>query len=88
MEKLHELLITSQKKIKIGARYRHYKDPTKTYIVKCVGLFEDSLIPAVVYEAEYGARLTWIRKLDNFLEKVDVNTKKVPRFKLAVGKSS
>ncbi len=66
--------------VPLGSRYAHYKHPERTYRVIAVSLIEETLLPAVVYEAEYGDKLSFIRPLDNFLELVDVNGTPTPRF--------
>lgn len=63
-----------------GARYAHYKHPERTYRVVTISLIEETLEPAVVYEAEYGERLSFIRPLSNFLEIVTFEGEPVPRF--------
>ena len=63
-----------------GSVYAHYKHPERTYRVIAVSLIEATLLPAVVYEATYGDKLSFIRPLDDFLATVEVNGIHTPRF--------
>lgn len=67
-------------KIKIG-KYQHYKG--NFYKVIDVARHSETLEYLVVYECLYDnpdGRL-WVRPLGMFLEEVEVNGKKMPRFK-------
>jgi len=66
------------KALKLGY-YEHYKK--LKYKVLGVVLHSETLEELVVYKALYGRKLTWVRPLKMFLEKVDLDGKKVPRFK-------
>lgn len=57
-------------KIEVGAKYFHYKHSDLFYKVLAVGIIEATEEPCVVYEAEYGERLVWVRPLEDFLAKV------------------
>lgn len=65
-------------KIKLG-KYQHYKGDQ--YEVLGTAKHSESLGEFVVYKALYGEGELWIRPLKMFLEKVDVEGKKVKRFK-------
>lgn len=65
-------------------RYSHYKG--KFYRVVGVATHSETDEKFVVYINLYGERRLWIRPLAMFIEKVEVNGKRVPRFKY-VGKS-
>lgn len=68
-------------KIKLGI-YEHSKTGNQ-YQVIGVALHSETLEDLVVYEALYENELSklWVRPLDMFLEKVQVDGKEVPRFK-------
>jgi hypothetical protein len=66
------------KSVKTGL-YEHYKK--NQYKVLGVVVHSESLEEMVLYQAQYGEKLTWVRPLKMFFEKVEVNGKKVPRFK-------
>lgn len=75
-----------ENKIIIGGRYRHYKG--NEYVVLAVGRnSENPNEELVVYQGQYddpkfGHHPIWIRPKKMFLEKVIVNGKKFPRFRL------
>ncbi len=65
-------------KVQIGARYEHYKK--LSYKVLHLALREEDNEPCVVYQAEYGERIIFIRPVKSWLETVEVDGRKVPRF--------
>lgn len=77
-------------KIPLGT-YQHSKSG-KMYMVMAVAKHSETLEDLVVYEALYDNPESrfWVRPLQNFLEEVEINGEKVPRFKFqeAVGEQS
>lgn len=74
------------RKIELNSIYRHFKG--NYYLVKEIALSSETLEEYVVYQALYGERKIYIRKLDMFLEPIDVNredniTKQTYRFEIA-----
>ncbi len=70
-------------KIKIG-KYQHYKG--KFYNVIGVARHSETLEKLVVYIAlykseEFGENALWVRPLSMFTEEIEINDKKIPRFK-------
>lgn len=65
-------------KIPLG-KYEHYKG--KRYEVIGVGKHSETLEDLVVYRALYDNHELWVRPLKMFLEKVEMNGKKIPRFR-------
>lgn len=63
--------------LKLG-KYRHYKG--KEYEVIGVAKHSETLEELVVYRALYDEGQIWVRPLKMFLEKVEVDGKKIPRF--------
>ena len=61
-------------------RYRHYKG--NEYTVLGVARHSETLEELVVYRQEYGDRGLWVRPLAMFIETVDVEGRRVPRFRL------
>ena len=59
-------------------RYRHYKG--RDYIVLGVARHSETEEELVVYRQEYGDRGLWVRPLAMFVEEVEVNGRRVPRF--------
>lgn len=66
-----------QEKVPPGV-YRHFKG--KEYEVLGISRDSETLKEKVVYRALYGARGLWRRSPEMFLEEVEVNGKRVPRF--------
>ena len=66
-------------KIKLG-KYKHFKGGL--YQVIALAKIEATHEDVVVYETLYDNPVSkvWIRPVTNFLEKVEVNGKEVPRF--------
>ncbi len=69
------------KSLEKGGIYEHYKG--LLYKLISVGRHSESLEEVVVYQALYGNRDIWVRPLEKFLEHVDLDGKKVSRFKQA-----
>lgn len=61
--------------------YEHYKG--KRYCVIGIARHSETEEEMVVYEALYDNELSklWVRPLESFLENVEVNGKRVPRFR-------
>ena len=62
--------------LKFG-KYKHYKG--KNYEVIGIAQHSETLEKLVVYKQLYGDSGLWVRPLAMFLEKVEVDGKKVPR---------
>jgi hypothetical protein len=59
-------------------RYRHYKG--KHYIVLGTARHSETEEALVVYRQDYGERSLWVRPLAMFLESVEQDGRRVPRF--------
>lgn len=70
---------TSSHGLVTGGRYRHYRKQ-QLYTIIGFGLLEATEDPAVIYRAEYGERLTWIRTVADFTARVEVDGQSVSRF--------
>ena len=57
-------------KVKVGDKFFHYKHSDQFYHILAIGFIEDTEIPCVVYEAEYGDKITWVRTESEFFAKV------------------
>lgn len=66
--------------IPVGAHYYHYKNPNQFYTVVSHGIIEATEEPAIIYQAEYDMKIIWIRPASVFLQEVEWEGKKVPRF--------
>ena len=77
---------SNQKIPRIGQRYKHYKGGE--YQIISVSRFEPKPSKILVtyfplyFADENGQIRDWTRTLENFLEEVEVDGKKVPRFKM------
>ena len=74
-----------ESKLKVGI-YEHYKG--NKYEVIGIAKHSETLEDFAVYKALYGEHGLWIRPLSIFLEEVQVDGKKVPRFKYQSKKSN
>ncbi len=68
------------KNLKLGV-YEHFKPEHHRYRVLGVAKHSETMEEMVVYQALYDEGQIWVRPLNMFLEKVEVNGQKVPRFK-------
>ena len=66
--------------VAIGARYHHYKGEDKIYTVLGIGIMEEDNELYVMYRAEYGEKLTFLRPVNVWLEAVEWQGEKLPRF--------
>ena len=71
-------LTKATEQVTVGGRYMHYKQ--LNYKVVAVALREEDNEPCVIYQAEYGDNVTWIRPVSSWIEEVEVGGKKVKRF--------
>lgn len=69
--------------MKLG-KYRHYKG--KEYEILGIAKHSETLEEFVIYKALYGNGEFWIRPIKMFLEDVEVDGKKMPRF-IYIGKN-
>lgn len=70
----------AKQQISKGDTYAHYKDKTKIYKVRDFVLIEATDELGVVYEAQYGAQLRFVRSVKVWLEEVEWQGEKMPRF--------
>lgn len=67
-------------KVTIGKLYCHYKSKDNTYRVLGFGFLETNNELCVIYQAQYGERVTFLRPLTVWLESVESEGKLGPRF--------
>lgn len=67
-------------KIFVGELYYHYRSPSDYYKILNIGLDEATEKVVVVYQAEYGKNLIWIRDIDKWCEIIDNNGIMMQRF--------
>ena len=75
-----EEIASAEEQIAVGANYWHYKDQNKLYQVIGFGVAEANDELCVIYQAQYGQKLTFIRPLTSWLENVAWQNSSVPRF--------
>lgn len=83
LEELVQKLADASKEVEVGARYVHYKDPTKEkeYIVKSLAILEVTDEIVVIYEGQYNnPKVSFVRPLASFCALVDVAGVLTPRF--------
>ena len=66
-----------KKELKMGL-YRHYKGAM--YKVEGIATHSETEQKMVVYRPQYGDQALWVRPLDMFLEDIELDGKKQPRF--------
>jgi hypothetical protein len=71
-------LMTNNRKIKIGQKYRHFKG--NEYLVLHLAKHSETLEELVVYQALYGEMGIWVRPLEMFLEQVEADGQLINRF--------
>ena len=59
--------------------YKHYKRGDDYTVIDIV-FHSETQEAMVLYRAEYGERQLWVRPLDMFIESVNIDGKRVPRF--------
>ena len=79
---LQQEIMDAETKVKIGAKYSHYKDPQKIYEVIGFGFLESNDELCVIYRATYGNQITFLRPLSSWLDIIELNGETVPRFAL------
>ncbi len=70
----------AKSQVAIGSQYWHYKGRDKVYEVIGLGFIEANDELCVIYQAQYGERLTFLRPLTIWLEEVVWEGQTVPRF--------
>ena len=71
----------AKQQVEVGAIYAHYKNPDMTYMVKQIAYHTETEDLCVVYQAEYGDQITFVRPLSVWLEPAEYDGQLVPRFK-------
>jgi len=66
-----------KKELEMGL-YRHYKG--SMYKVEGIATHSETEQEMVVYRPQYGKQALWVRPLDMFIEDVEFDGKKQPRF--------
>lgn len=81
-QQIEDEIKDAEKHVMVGGVYSHYKNTDNLYVVENIAVDEITEKLCVVYRAEYGKKPLFVRSLESWLEVVDVNGKKVERFRL------
>ncbi len=79
---LVDTLKKAANKVNVGGFYYHYKKPNDTYKVLNLAVTEWDDKVCVIYEAQYGEKLIFVRPLESWLDEVEWKNKTVQRFTL------
>jgi len=79
-EELKKALGEAKSLVEVGSSYRHFKNPDHLYKIEFLGFLESNDEIHVGYRGMYGENFLFIRPLNVFLETVEFEGKKVPRF--------
>lgn len=83
-KELEEALEKAKSQVRVGARYRHYRDRESLYVVVALVFIEASQEVGVLYRKEQGSEflntISWVRPLNSWLEKVFTSSGPTPRF--------
>ncbi len=75
---LSQMLTQAADQVEVGAQYNHYKN--QIYTVLNLAIQESTDAVCVIYRAEYGDKLLFIRPVDEWIEEVEWEGKRVARF--------
>lgn len=86
MHKSQESLIKELEKaatnVKVEGLYYHYKNTKLIYKVLKLAITEANASICVIYEAQYGDKLVFVRPLNSWLDRVEWENKTTDRFTL------
>lgn len=84
-DELAQDLEKATKQVVVGGTYVHFKSPTMRYRIIDLAINTDDSSVCVVYRALYGRQILFIRSIDQWLDEVDSEGRKVKRFTLVKG---
>jgi hypothetical protein len=79
-EALSTRISMASEKVTVGAKYSHYKRKEDSYLVRDIAILEATDEPCVIYQTEYGDKVTFVRPVPSWLGMVDLQGESVPRF--------
>lgn len=80
LDELHKQIEKATTQVRINGLYAHYKNLSLHYKVLHIAVEEATDDPCVIYQAQYGDNLIFVRPLKNWLETVEANGKSMLRF--------
>ena len=81
-KRLLDEIVAAKKQVQLGVDYAHYKDSAKVYQPRYFATLEANDVLCVVYQAQYGDKLFFVRPLSEWIETVEWQGRAVPRFLL------
>lgn len=75
-----EELVKASQRVPSDSIWTHYKNPDLHYKITGHAILEATDEVAVLYQAQYGEQLTFVRPISNFLANVDVEGTRIARF--------
>jgi hypothetical protein len=77
---LRDSLEEAAAQVPVGDTYVHYKSLDQTYTVTGHVVMEATDAVGIIYQANYGKRISFVRALDSWLAHIEHEGKSVPRF--------
>lgn len=77
-DELEQLLAAATEKVEVGALYKHYKG--NLYEVVDVAILTEEIGVGVIYRAQYGKNILFVRPLDVWLGETEYEGKIIKRF--------
>lgn len=77
-QELEQMLITAREQVEIGGIYKHYKG--NDYQVVDVAILTEEVGVGIIYRAQYGRGILFVRPLDVWLEEIEFEGGHVKRF--------
>lgn len=77
---LKQDIVDAQTEVEVGAIYKHYKNGDE-YKVTDLAINEATAEVTVIYEAQYGNKLHFTRALSSWVEMVEKDGERTPRFR-------
>ena len=77
---LRDSLEEAASQVPVGDTYAHYRSPDQTYTVTGHVILETDDKVGIIYRANYGEHISFVRALDSWHAQVEDGDKTVPRF--------
>lgn len=79
-DELLQSLKLAATQVPVGGVYAHYKNPDQAYTVTGHAILENNDVPGIIYKANYGEHISFVRALESWLAQVEHGGTTVPRF--------
>jgi len=77
-EELNQMLVDARKVVSVGLNYQHYKG--NVYQVVDLAILTEDIGVGVIYQAQYGKKILFVRPLAVWLGEVEHKGKTIKRF--------